>query len=148
MKIGAMMLPMCCALVLWGGSQVQARNYDGLPPGKKFFKTVREKHSTTNKGMQIINNAPVPAGIPDFRVGQRVKFSIGTRGKLRVGGKSIAFQSANSAQNAYANPPTPSTPIGDMAFVEKNARKRPTTVILGFSRTRNGSFTTVGYMLR
>jgi hypothetical protein len=97
----------CCALLL-PVSQVQAagagKTFGGFKPKQTFAFKVSSVASVRTVGAKV-SKVPVPAGIPNFKLKQTVRFTIGAKGQLTGPGFSIPFYSKNSsaAGNGYTN---------------------------------------------
>ena len=138
----------CCAVLL-PFSQLEAKTYGGFKPGKTFTMTVEEKITAATIGTRVAKNVPVPNGVPNFKKGQKVKFTIGAGGQLTAKGMSIPFKSDGGSANVYNKVVTSGAPQADTGEVFKTATNKPTNVALMFSRTKidgfNTSVTTVTY---
>ena len=120
-----------CAAVLLPLSQAHAGNF---PKGTTFTMTVTEKVSSKAVGFQIFKKVPVPAGIPNFKVGQKVKFKIGPKGQLTIPSAdvSIPFKQDGGSANVYVIPPSRTKPNGDIGQVFKDSAGKPTATALSF----------------
>lgn len=134
----------CCAVLL-PFSQAEAKTYGGFSPGKTFTMTVKEKISgQVDITGKVLKKTPVPAGIPDYRVGQRVKFKIGARGQLTgPDGLSLPFKNDAGTANVYYIQPSRSNPSGDIGQVFKNTKGKPTATALTFFKVKISGFTPV-----
>ena len=122
-----------CCIALLPLARADAAPYGGLGPGKSFTLTVTERVSTRKLNDGKTKNAAVPEGIPDYKIGQKVEFTIGKNGKLTAKGLSLPFKSANSSTNRYDKPASNET---NTAGVTKNAKGKPTAVALKFTSNR------------
>ena len=129
-----------CAAVLLPLT-TQAGNF---PKGTTFTRTVKEKVSSKAVGFKIFKKVPVPAGIPDFKVGDKVKFTIGPKGQLQIkkNDVSIPFKSDGGSANVYVIPPSRTKPNGDIGEVFKDSTGKPLGVALSFFKTKISGFTT------
>ncbi|WP_367874305.1 hypothetical protein [Luteolibacter sp. Populi] len=95
--------------------------YGDWAPGKTFTYTVSEVTSEATSMGGSPQPVPVPKGIPSYRVGDVVKFTIGKKGEL-LGpkGLKIAFKAGSLTSNHYINLPKRKAPTPHFAFVEKN----------------------------
>ena len=141
-----------CGASLLPFSTLQALPYGGLVPQKKFTLTVTKVTSVFQDGSTTQTGVPIPAGMPSFRLGERVKFTIGRNGELTARGVNIAFKNANRMTNNYLDPVTPSHRILEAAGIFKTATGQPQTMALNY---RKGELTatavaisTVGYVLK
>lgn len=137
----------CCAALL-PFAQVQAggpagKTYGGFAPGKTFTLTVKQKTSAKTSGTTVITNAPVPDGIPNYKKGQTVKFTIGTKGQLTTKAFSMKFESGSPTANAYFTAPTGISTIPNVGTVYKNSNKKPVGVSLTFVKIRLSGFTPI-----
>jgi hypothetical protein len=130
-----------CAAVLLPFSQAQAENF---PKGTTFTRTVTEKVSSKASGFKTYPKVPVPAGIPNFKVGQKVKFTIGPKGQLLIkkAGVSLPFKQDAGSANVYYIVPTRKKPSGDIGQVFKDSAGKPTGVALSFFKFKYSGFTT------
>jgi hypothetical protein len=130
-----------CAAVLLPLSQAQAGNF---PKGTTFTMTVTEKVSSKVVGFQIFNKAAVPKGIPNFKVGQKVKFTIGPKGQLMIKqeGVSLPFKQDGGSANVYYIVPTRKKPSGDIGEVFKDTTGKPTGTALSFFKFKYSGMTT------
>ncbi len=97
-----------CAALLLPFSQAQAagagKTFGGFKPKQTFSFKVTSATSVRTVGTKV-SKAPVPAGIPNFKLKQTVKFIIGAKGQLTGPGFSIPFFSKGSSTsgNGYTN---------------------------------------------
>ena len=133
-------------------SQLQAAEFGDFTPGQTFTLTVTERFTARTKGFKTTKNVAVPNGIPNFKVGEKVKFTIGTKGQLKGPDFKITYRSDRGNYNLYANRPTLETTQGSVATVHKNSRNKPTRAAVTFDRlTFSGIIpvtTTVDYVFR
>lgn len=129
----------CCAVLL-PFSQAQAGNF---PAGTTFTRTVTEKVSSKTTGFKIFKKVPVPAGMPNFKVGQEVKFTIGPKGQLLIKkkGVSLPFKEDGGSGNVYCIAPTAKKPSGDIGEVFKDGAGNPTSVALSFFKFKISGMT-------
>jgi hypothetical protein len=97
-----------CFAALLPFTQVHAadpagRNYYNLTPGTKFTLKVTSVISTVAGLDGKAKRGPVPAGIPKFKKGDRVKFSIGSKGELKGPDFTTAFKTASADTTVYAD---------------------------------------------
>jgi hypothetical protein len=140
----------CCAVLL-PFSQLEAKSYGGFKPGKTFTMKVTERITAKNIGTKVVKNVPVPAGVPNYKKGQKVKFTIGAKGQLIAKGMSIPFKEDGVTANVYNKVVTTGAPKADTGEVFKNAKNKPIATALMFTRTKVDGFstsvTTVTYSL-
>ncbi len=131
---------LACAAVLLPLSEAHAANF---PKGTTFTRTVTEKVSSKTVGFKVFKKVPVPAGIPNFKVGQKVKFVIGPKGQLQIkkNGVSIPFKSDGGSANVYVVPPSRTKPSGDIGEVFKDSTGKPTSVALSFFKSKVSGYT-------
>lgn len=131
------------AALLLPFSQVQAagagKTFGGFKPKQTFsLKVAGVSSSKTVQG--IVSKAPIPAGIPKFKVNQSVKFTIGAKGQLTGPGFSIPFYAAgaSAAVNNYTNVTQGSKESPMIAQVFKSVETvnagAPTNVSMIFSK--------------
>ncbi|MEO7097927.1 MAG: hypothetical protein ABI162_01100 [Luteolibacter sp.] len=139
----------CCATLL-PLAQANAKTYGGWLPGKTFTFTVTERVTAKTVGAKVTKNVAVPAGIPNFKKGAKVKFTIGAKGQLTATGMSLPFKEDATTANVYATLPTAANPRANVGQVYKNGKK-PTGVSLSFIKVTLSNFipttTTVVYVL-
>jgi hypothetical protein len=111
---------------------LRAETFGDFTAGQTFTLKVTERETTRTKGLKTATNVALPAGIPDFAVGENVKFTIGRQGQLKGPGFVITFRRGTDRVNFYANRPTLSSPSGDAAAVRKNLRGKPVRAALTF----------------
>lgn len=120
--------------------------------GQTFTLTVTERFTARTKGFRVTKNVAVPDGIPDFAVGDPVKFTIGSKGQLTGPGFSITYRRDEGRTNVYANRPTFRSPSGDGAVVSKSLKDRPVRAALTFYDFKFSGLipvmTTVSYELK
>lgn len=151
-----------CAAVLLPLGTLQAKTFGDFAPGKTFTYKVKQKITAKSVGTKITKGVPVPAGVPSFVPGQRIKFTIGAQGqlnmvKLDAKGKpvgasySIPFKSDGGTSNVYNKVITGRSNKADTGTVFKDSVNEPTGVALNFVRTTyagfNSTVTTVTYTL-
>ncbi len=128
-----------------------AKTFGTFHAGDSFSLRVTERSSIRAKGDDPAKAAPIPAGVPDFPKGQKVKFTIGTQGQLKASGFSIKFKGRVGFVNAYSNDPSWSSPEGDAATAVKTEQGAPSHATLSFYRFSFSGFipvlNTVRYQL-
>lgn len=148
MKKLILQLIVCAAALL---PVAEARTYGDFAPGKVFTLNVTDVDSSKTEGTRVIARCPIPAGMPKFTKGQRVRFEIGARGQLTGPGFSIKFLPGGVGANAYVNLETVTNPNPNIATIYKSSTNRPTGGVLIFYKWRLSGFTpivnTVAYTL-
>ena len=91
-----------------------------------------ERFTARTKGLKVTKNVAVPDGIPDFSVGENVKFTIGSDGQLKGPGFIITYRTDEGRFNTYADKPTLKKPKGDAATVYKSDKDKPVRAALTF----------------
>ena len=133
-------------------AELEARTFGGFAHKKKFTLTVKEAVKVKVNGNEKIINPPIPAGIPDYQLNQKVKFVIGRRGELKALGLNIAFKNGNRNVNNYLNAITTTNTDVQGAGIGKSVRGEPMNAILNYQKTElSGSSVTVynvSYTLR
>lgn len=129
-----------------------AKKFGDFSVGQKFSFPVKEIVSAKQTlGGKPVKTA-VPSGIPKFKKGQKVQFTIGKKGELTGKGFSIKFKSDGGTSNAYANIPSQKKPQADTGIVFKTAANKPNAVALTFFKVELKGFqtttTTVHYTLQ
>ena len=85
-----------------GRGDEPATRFGGFAPGQSFTLSVITRHSSVSKGGKIIKQVSLPAGVPDFKVGQKVRFTIGGNGQLMADGFSIRFVAGIATSSNYS----------------------------------------------
>jgi hypothetical protein len=124
-------------------AETLATKFGGFEAGKKFTLTVSNRTSVRTNGTQVTKNVSVPAGIPDFRVGRDVNFTIGASGQLKGDGFSIIYRSSRYQTNFYSNKPSGFISDGQAASVSKTSTNKPTGAKLVFYTFRFSGFTPI-----
>jgi hypothetical protein len=103
-------------------------------------------------GGAVIANSPIPAGIPNYRLGEKVRFTIGRRGELKALGLNIAFKNGNRNVNNYLNPVTPPNLDVQGSGIGKGVTGQPINMIINYQKVEGtGSSITiynVSYILK
>ena len=122
------------------------KTFGDFAVGKKFTLTVTEAIATKATLTGVAKKSAVPAGVPKFKKGQKVAFTIGSKGELKGAGLSIAFLKGSSIANAYVNKPKKgSTVKADAATVYKDSLKQPGGAALSFFKTTGTGMKTTVY---
>ena len=133
-------------------AQVQAAPVGGklfgdFAPGKQFTLTVSDVTvvKATISGGNVV--ASVPKGVPNFKEGQTVKFTIGKKGELTGPGFSTSFRAGSGVSNAYADKvKRGSLQLADVGIVFKDGTSlEPTGVNLTFYKITGSGFSTATY---
>lgn len=95
-----------CAAALLPLGQLQAKDFGGLNP-KKTFTLVVTNVESVDTSTPNRDTAPIPKGVPTFRLGQKVKFTVGSKGQLMGKGFNIPFRdskatSSSTSANIYS----------------------------------------------
>lgn len=126
-------------------AQFAKKTYGGFAVGKKFSFKVTALSSSSADLQGVVKKAPIPAGVPKFKKGQKVKFTIGAKGELKGPGFSIPFKSTSDSANSYVIAPTAKKPNGDIGVVHKTVNHKPTAANLSFFKTTGSGFGTKVY---
>ncbi len=125
--------------------------YGGLAPGTTFTLKVTDASTSRTEGENIRKGVPIPNGIPEFKEGQRVKFTIGDAGQLEGAGFSVTYNTREERLNLYSNKPSWKSPNGEAATVSKTSTNKPKGASLTFYKFKFSGFipvtTTVTYLL-
>jgi hypothetical protein len=139
--IALQLLILCGSLVVTLPAQAEAapvKTFGGFAPGRKITLTVQQMSSTVASGTQLdTSKVPVPEGIPKYKLGQKVTFTIGTKGELicpNVSGNKtlISFLGSVSNANSYAKQATQKTPSPSIASIFKDSAGKPVGASLTF----------------
>ena len=106
------------------------------PAGKAFGpfsprKTFKLKITRVDTSRQILTpyklttGVRIPDGVPKYEVGQKVEFTIGANGQLKVRGLSIPFAGQTISYISYNVLPTVSKPSPRSALILKDAAGKP-----------------------
>lgn len=154
MKTISLQLILLCGSLL-SATHAQAATFGGFASGKKFTFTVQEAKSSQTIGTKVKANVPVPEGIPKFKKGQKVTFTVGKKGELTGPGFSIAFLNSSTNANSYAKLPSSKTVSPNGAAVFKDKSGKPLAATLTFYQYRISNYTAnglsvnlVGYVLK
>jgi len=125
------------------------RRLGGLSPKQNFTLTVEDRQSFETKGKNTVQVFSIPAGIPDFKVGQKVKFTIGKKGQLQGPGFSLLFEQGYRGYNQYLSEPTRGNPTPDNSILTKTSSGKVRQVALYFydKKSRSKSYS-VTYLLK
>ena len=123
-----------CAALLPVSRVQAAESFGDFTAGQTFTLTVTERFTARTKGFKTTKNVGVPDGVPDFKVGDAVKFSIGNDGQLKGPGFRIKYRSDRGRYNLYANRPTFETTSGSLATVYKSPKDKPVRAAITFDR--------------
>jgi hypothetical protein len=141
-----------CATTALSMTPLEARPFGGFEPFKKFKLTVTKVTSVKRTGAAVIANSPIPAGIPNYRLGEKVRFTIGRRGELKALGLNIAFKNGNPNVNNYLNPVTPPNLDVQGSGIGKGVTGQPINMIINYQKVEGaGSSITiynVSYILK
>jgi hypothetical protein len=136
---------LACAAALLPFTPLEARTFGGFEPTKKFKLTVKKVTSVKRTGFAVIPDAPIPAGIPDYALGEKVRFTIGRRGELKALGLNIAFKNGNRNVNNYLNQITLSTPDVQGAGIGKSVTGQPKNMIINYQKVETPESSPVIY---
>ena len=101
---------LACAAVLLPLGQIQAKTFGSFTPNKMFTLELTAKESFKVKPGGARKNSGIPNGVPNFKIGQKVKFKIGSKGQLIGPGFSISFRDSatiGGLANIYQDPKKP-----------------------------------------
>ena len=82
-------------------TSLKAATPGGLKPGTSFKLTVTTRSSIKIAQFKTDANAKIPSGVPSFKKGQQVKFTIGSKGQLKADTMSIPIIRSDSLSNIY-----------------------------------------------
>jgi hypothetical protein len=138
----------CLAFLLPVGN-ADAKTYGGFTPKQTFTFTVKEKSCVKQVDFTPAVEVPVPAGIVNLGVGQKVTFTIGSKGQLKFKKASLPFFAGKKKYNDYLLPPAGG--LSQSGKVNKNAKGKPIGVSLNFLKFETDgvsrTVTTVDYKL-
>jgi len=151
MKTLLLPLLLCGAALLPFSQSQAATTYGGFAPGKTFSFKVKTRISKALVGFSTKpKTVAVPSDIPDYKLGQKITFTIGAKGQLIAkDGLLLPFKSDAGTANAYYIKPDSKHPQGDIGQVFKTPKNKPTAVHLLFVRVKvsgtSPTTTTVDY---
>ena len=129
-----------CAAILFPAVNLDAKTFGGLKPGKTFTFTVNYRTSSKTTGTVTTQNAKIPDGIPKFKLGSKVTFTIGKKGELIAKDMSLPFKAVDTTSNPgresnlYEAPPKKGYPFGDSGSLAKVGTKKPVGLSLSFNK--------------
>lgn len=127
----------CCAILLPIQEASAQKKFGDLAPRTKFKMVVTKVTATVNEGKGI-RKVKVPATMPQFKVKDKIAFTIGAQGqlngKLRRESFSLPFVGSSPALNSYAFNDVGLVTITYNAALGKNLKKKPSTLELYFNR--------------
>jgi hypothetical protein len=133
----------CAALLPF--SQLQAAVPGGYPSGYKFTLKVKSKITSKTVGTKVTKNVPVPAGIANYKVGQKVTFTIGSKGEIKTPAFSVPFnaKSSTASSNSYLIVPKASTDMKatSVLLIKDSTTKAPAGVNYLYVNTKRTGFT-------
>lgn len=108
-----------------------------FPVGKTFTLKVTNVYSVKGPESDPLAQIPtdVPGGIPKFKKGQNVKFTIGAKGQLEGPGFSMKFVLDEGFGNSYLYKNKGDVNHPGTGHVSKNAKNNPTRVDLSFFKS-------------
>lgn len=125
------------------------KRFGGFTPKQTFSFKVEDRQSFESKGSVTVQTFLVPAAIPKFNVGQKVKFTIGAKGQLQGPGFSLPLEMDNKDYNQYLTSPTRGNPIPDTALVTKASSGKVRQIALYFyDKKAKGPRHSVTYLLK
>ena len=131
---------LCSAVLSFANVQAggpASKSFGGFKPGLKFSFVVKDVSSSQAIGKsKVTRNVPIPAGIPKFRTGETVKFTIGSKGQLSGSGFSLPFLDTSSGINSYAILPSLNYLSPNGATVSKSSSGKPIGCSLVFYKYR------------
>jgi hypothetical protein len=137
-----------CAILL-PVNQAGAKNYGGFKPGETFTLKLDYRTSVKAVGTLVTDKQPIPAGIPNFKVGSKVEFTIGKNGQLTAKGLSMPFKEVDKVIRIgdvlYLAAPKNGYPFGDTGRLGKSAAGKPRTLALDFAKTEIKAGVTTSY---
>ncbi len=141
----------CCALILPVHQAAAQKTFGDLKPGTKFNMVVTKVTATVNTGS---GNKPtkVPSGMPNFKVKDKIAFTIGAKGqlngKLKSQSFSLPFIASTAASNTYVSNQVGMITKTYTGSLAKSLTKNPTTLVLDLNRITldfgGGIFTGIG----
>jgi len=95
-----------CVLTLGAGTANAggpvSKTFGGFKPGAKFTLKVTKIESTKLE-MFVTKKCPIPKGVPNFKKGQKVTFTVGKKGEWTGPGINLAFVEDNGPSNNYVD---------------------------------------------
>lgn len=128
----------CCAILLPVQQASAQKRFGDFTPKTKFKMVVTDVSATVNDGS---GNKPtkVPNSMPQFKVKDKVEFTIGAKGQLigkfKKESINIPFQSGSPELNTYVFYDVGKVTTSYTGSLGKSAKKKPTTLVLYLNRT-------------
>jgi hypothetical protein len=128
----------CCAVLLPVQQASAQKRYGDFAPKTKFKMVVTKVTATVNDGK---GNKPtkVPSSMPQFKVKDKIDFTIGSKGqligKLKKQSFSLPFIGSSPILNSYAFYDTGTTTLAYTGSLGKNSKKKASTLELYFNRS-------------
>lgn len=123
--------------------------HGGFAPKKTFTFEVQERTSFESNGSTTVISYNIPAGIPNFNIGESVKFIIGKNGQLKGPGFSFPIESGNRDYNHYVTVSTPKNRTPDVAIVTKSTPGTAQQVAIYFYHQKSdGTSYSVSYLMK
>ncbi|MEO5715845.1 MAG: hypothetical protein ABIT37_20365 [Luteolibacter sp.] len=133
-----------CSAALLPVAQAQtpaAKTYGGFTPGAKFTLKVSKVTSTKLQNF-VSTKCPIPTGIPKFKKGAKVVFTVGKKGEWTCSGMSLPFVKDNGPSNNYVK--HSSTNFNDdEADVFKDTAKKAVGADIFLYKETHGSLGTI-----
>jgi len=125
------------------------KQFGGFTPKQTFSFKVEDRQSFESKCSVTVHTFLIPAAIPKFNVGQKVKFTIGAKGQLQGPGFSLPLEMDNKDYNQYLTSPTRGNPLPDTALVTKASSGKVRQIALYFyDKKATGPSHSVTYLLK
>lgn len=110
-------------------------NLGGFNKNQAFSLTVRERSVGAAVGATVVVNPAVPSTIPNFPLGQKVAFTIGSKGELKGPRFSIPIIASATTYNNYVTVPKRGNLSSNQAIVYKTGSNpsNPSEIFLTFT---------------
>ncbi|MES2475916.1 MAG: hypothetical protein V4640_09050 [Verrucomicrobiota bacterium] len=128
-------------------ASTEFKSIGGFPTGKKFTLKVEEaifaKASLTGSGPL----KKAPAGLPNYKKGQSIKFKIGNKGELIGPGFNMKLKDSSDVSNVYTSGINKKLPTSqpNVAIVYKDSKGKAIGVALSFYKFNIKGFQTTTY---
>ncbi|MES2658395.1 MAG: hypothetical protein V4689_07240 [Verrucomicrobiota bacterium] len=121
-----------------------------LPIGKTFTFTVKRVVSSKSDSNGFTpSGVPIPTGIPKYKPGDKIKFTINPKGELQWPDRKLPVYGDYPLYIAYGKLATFEKPYPDIAHIYVNANLRPTKAEIYFYKKKSsGAVHTVFYELK
>lgn len=117
-----LLIPVIAAVLMpAAASAAPGKLFGGFPPKKKIVLVVVDRESVRTRGVKVVNDAPIPKGVPEYSLGDNVTLKIGQTGALLIDNFKIPFRRDTDGVNYYSSKAPSSGAKGNSAKIKKSA---------------------------